>query len=358
MTDEQRIDKVKAKIAKEEAKVKKAQGSIALLEDSLVALGAVEEVPDTIYITTRAVEKGDFISYIDLSAEVSSDKNLGIIPETPGLIKRISVKEGQRVSAGQSLAQIDNEVLTSSIAELEKALELATVTFEKRDKLWKQNIGSEIEYLQAKNSKESLETKLATTRTQLSKTMVKSPISGTVESIMVKAGEMANGQMPIMQIVNISNVEVTAELSETYLGRVKRGDKVKVMFPSIDREVDARISTLSQVIDPSNRTFSIEIKLPNRDGVLKPNMMGKVRVREDFQADQVIIPSRLVQQSFTGDYVYVMSKEGTAVRKDVVIGDSYDGKTVVKEGLTEEDVLVDSGFRSVFDGAIVAQSQL
>ncbi|HAE35297.1 MAG: efflux RND transporter periplasmic adaptor subunit, partial [Chitinophagales bacterium] len=296
---EEVTDSVEAKmaqIAEYKSEIKDLEIKIRDLEKEIIANGgSLELPPDTVAVTTMTIERGTYEEFVEVAGSVSSDQNILVSSEMGGTVTRIYVKEGQQVSAGQLLLSTDDQVLQKSIDELQNAYDLAKTVYEKRKALWDQKIGSEIEYLTAKNNMESLELKLNTTRTQLAKTQLKSPISGTVDEIITKTGEMASPGMPLLRVVNLSEVQIECDISEAYLGRVKRGDKVNVSFPSINFESVATITNVGQVINPSNRTFKLQVSLNNRDGMLKPNLLGYLQIREYVEQDQVIIPTRLIQ---------------------------------------------------------------
>ncbi|HPE98670.1 MAG: efflux RND transporter periplasmic adaptor subunit [Chitinophagales bacterium] len=352
---EEVTDSVEAKmaqIAEYKSEIKDLEIKIRDLEKEIIANGgSLELPPDTVAVTTMTIERGTYEEFVEVAGSVSSDQNILVSSEMGGTVTRIYVKEGQQVSAGQLLLSTDDQVLQKSIDELQNAYDLAKTVYEKRKALWDQKIGSEIEYLTAKNNMESLELKLNTTRTQLAKTQLKSPISGTVDEIITKTGEMASPGMPLLRVVNLSEVQIECDISEAYLGRVKRGDKVNVSFPSINFESVATITNVGQVINPSNRTFKLQVSLNNRDGMLKPNLLGYLQIREYVEQDQVIIPTRLIQNGVNSDFVYAVTN-GSVVKIDITRGRSHNGFTQIKSGLSGGEILVVEGNRQVKEGDI------
>ncbi|HAE12821.1 MAG: efflux RND transporter periplasmic adaptor subunit [Chitinophagales bacterium] len=352
---EEVTDSVEAKmaqIAEYKSEIKDLEIKIRDLEKEIIANGgSLELPPDTVAVTTMTIERGTYEEFVEVAGSVSSDQNILVSSEMGGTVTRIYVKEGQQVSAGQLLLSTDDQVLQKSIDELQNAYDLAKTVYEKRKALWDQKIGSEIEYLTAKNNMESLELKLNTTRTQLAKTQLKSPISGTVDEIITKTGEMASPGMPLLRVVNLSEVQIECDISEAYLGRVKRGDKVNVSFPSINFESVATITNVGQVINPSNRTFKLQVSLNNRDGMLKPNLLGYLQIREYVEQDQVIIPTRLIQNGVNSDFVYAIT-DGSVVKIDITRGRSHNGFTQIKSGLSGGEILVVEGNRQVKEGDI------
>lgn len=295
-----------------------------------------------------------FNHYVEVQGNVESDKNVQVFPKTQGVVLNLKVEEGQRVSAGQVIAVLDAAQLEKAIAEIETRLELAKTVFERQANLWKQKIGSEVQYLQAKNNKEALEKQLETQKTALSNAMVTSPISGTVDQLMLNEGEMAAPSMPIARIVNLSVVEINAEVSENYTKAVQRGDEVQVSFPALDMEMPVRISMVGQTINPTNRTFRIQMKTANKDGYLKPNAMAVVKINDFSKKNAVAIPSNILQQSTTGErFVYVARPfEGNYKIEKVKVkaGLTYQGETLINEGLKADDLVVTAGYNEVIDG--------
>jgi len=273
-----------------------------------------------------------------------------------GTVKAIYVKEGQQVSKGQILAQLDDSYLKNNIAELNTRLALAKTTFERQERLWKQKIGSEMQFLQAKAQKENFENSLASLKTQARKMKIIAPFSGVVDEIFPKTGELTSPQMPVVRLLNLSNVYVEAEVTESYLHNIKTGTEVKVYFPSINKKIDSEISQIGNYINPENRSFKARINILNKDKLIKANLLASLKIL-DFKADGIIIPSTLVKQDQNGDdYVYIIeSRNGdkTVVKKLVDIGEEYNHEVFVSSGLTKNDTLVNVGARLVKAGDIV-----
>jgi len=353
------VEEKREQISKHEAEIEALQMEIQTLKDEILATGgSLETPPDTVPVTVIKVAKGAYEEFIEVAGTVSSDQNILVSSEVGGTVTRMYVKEGDRVSAGQTLLTTDDQILLKSIEELESSYELAVTVFEKRKALWDQNIGSEIEYLTAKNNKESLELRLNTTRSQWAKTQLRSPISGIVDEVITKTGEMASPGMPLLRVVNLTNVKIESAVSEAYVGKINRGDKVMVNFHSIGVETEATISSVGQVINPSNRTFTVEVSISNKDGMLKPNLLGTIRIREFNEADQVVVPTRLIQNSTEGDYVLIV-KEGMVEKAMIKRGRSHNGFTQILSGLEGGETLIEEGYRQakVGDYANVVELQ-
>lgn len=306
-------------------------------------------------VSTLELASTNFAHYFDVVGEVQADQSINLLPETAGVIKRILVKEGDRVQAGQLLAQLDGDILQRNLDEVNTQLDLAKTLFTKQERLWQQKIGSEVQYLQAKSNKESLENRAATLRAQLANTQVKAPFAATVDRIFQKEGEMAAPQLPVLRLVDLSNIYLRADVSEAYVTRVKKGTEVILDFPSIGMQQEASISQVSQYIQPDNRTFSVRVDLKNKDGMYKPNLMANIRIQDYAKDSVIVVPNRLVQQTPEGKnfvYTFVPGEEGygKVVKMPVEIGLSYNANTEITSGLTGKELLVDQGSRSVKDG--------
>lgn len=310
----------------------------------------------SILITTVAAKKGDFTHFVELTGSVLSKKNVSISAETAGRILEVPAIEGMRVNAGQVLARIDAESIERNIEEMEGSLELANTIYQKQERLWNQKIGTEIQYLEAKNRKEGLEKSLAAMKTQLDKALVKAPFHGTVETVEVRVGELVQPGMPMFQFVGESDLFIQADVSESFVGVLSKGDSVEVEFPSIGKSIKTKVSAVGGIINPNNRTFKVEVFLPSMADV-KPNMISILKINDYQNKESVIVPAHLILADNKGDYVFIV-ENGTAKKKYVTRGLSYKDETEIKEGLTGTETIVDKGFREVGDNFSVTVSQL
>lgn len=342
----------KAALEKKRSELMELQGEIAQLEDAL-GEAAKQENPSKL-IETTPVKSETFNHYIEVQGTVESDKNVTILPEMPGTIVSLKVKEGDRVSAGQVIATLDAGTFNKQVAELQTQLSLATTVYEKRKRLWEQKIGSEIEYLQSQTQKQSLENNIATLRQQMRKSVVTSPISGTIDEVYAKQGEQANPAMPIARVINVSDVQLVADVSENYLSAVKKGDKVKIFFSALGTEMEQKVTFVGQTINTANRTFKVQIDLPNKDGAIKPNLVGTVKINDFQQEGAITVPTNLIQIGTDGNkFLYVVKEDaGKKIAKKVVVktGMSYEGSTIVTEGLSATDEVISKGYNEVVDG--------
>ena len=302
-------------------------------------------------VTTIPVQREDFKHYVEIQGTVESDEVATVTVETPGRLTMQRMEVGDRVRKGQLVAKVDLEQLDKQLAELQTQLDLATDVYNRQKRLWDQNIGTEIQFLEAQTRKESLEKTLETIRFNQNKANVYAPISGVVQTVNLKAGELASPGLPIAMLMDTRDLKVVADVPEKYLSAVKRGDVVTVRFPALNKEVDAKVTRIGSTINPANRTFEVEVDMPNRDGELKPNLLAEMRINDETLENAVTVPVPLVQQEVSGrNFVYVVAQgsDGPFAKKAyVTTGDSYDGRIVITEGLDGTEQLVDEGARGL-----------
>jgi RND family efflux transporter MFP subunit len=309
----------------------------------------------SLLITTVAATKGDFTHFVEVTGSVLSKKNVNISAETGGRILDIPAIEGMRMSKGQVLAKIDSESIQRSIEELENNLSLARTVFEKQERLWNQKIGTEIQYLEAKSRKEGLEKSLASLRTQMAKAAVRAPFNGTVETVRVRVGELVQPGSQMFQFVGESDLFIEADISESYIGVLAKGDSVEITFPSIKKTITTKVSATGSIINPNNRTFKVEVFLPSLPEV-KPNMISVLKIQDYKNKESVIVPSHLILADTKGDYLFAV-ENGVAKKKYVKRGYTSGDQTEIVEGLVGTEMLVDKGFREVGDNFSVNVSK-
>ncbi|QDH81274.1 efflux RND transporter periplasmic adaptor subunit [Echinicola soli] len=305
----------------------------------------------SVLVTTVKAQNQAFEHYLEVTGSVLSKKNVNISSEVSGRIEQIDVHEGMRASKGEVLVSIDGESIDNNISELETQLDLATTLYEKQKRLWEREIGTEVQYLEAKNRVESLEKNLETLKTQKDKTTIRAPYHGTVEEVMVKLGELVQPGMPIINFVGESDLYIEADISEAYVGVLEQGDSVKVQFPSLDREVNTKVTAVGAIINPNNRTFKVEVFLPSVKHI-KPNMISVLRIKDYENKAATTVPTNLIQRDNKGEYVFVVDN-GQAKKQYITKGETYHRVSEIKEGLSGGEVLIDKGFREVAEGSKV-----
>lgn len=308
---------------------------------------------NAVLISTWTLEAKPFEHFVDVRGAVESRKNVSLTSTAGGKIERVLVSEGQKVTAGQTLVTIEAEILHNSIAELKTSLELATTMYEKQKKLWEQKIGTEVQYLQAKNNKETLERRLATSRSQLDQTIVKAPFSGIIDRVDALVGEMAAPGVPLVRMVNSGDMYIKTEVSEMFIGKLKPNDKVEVFFPAFDKKIKSNILSVGQVINPENRTFRVETSF-NGEVPAKPNQVVVVSLRDYVNPKVYTVPTKLIQSDNEGSFVFVVEqKDNVPVARKVYIkpGLSFNSTTEVLEGLEGNEKVIHEGYREVTEGA-------
>lgn len=308
-----------------------------------------------VLISTTQPIVGKFENYVEVAGSVLSKKNVSISGEVPGRIVEVIAIEGMQVAKGQVMAKIDSESILRNIDEVQKQLELATIVFEKQERLWKQQIGTELQYLEAKNRKESLDKNMASLRTQESRTVVRAPFNGTVETVQVRLGELVQPGSPMFQFVGVSDLYVEADVSERYIGVISKGDSVEISFPSINESFRTKVSAVGSIINQNNRTFKVEVFLPNLPNV-KPNMVSVLKIKDYEVAEAVKVPNYLILQDNRGEYVFIV-ENNISKKRYIKRGRTYKDRSEIIEGLQGNEVLVDKGFREVGDNFSVTIAQ-
>ncbi len=304
-------------------------------------------------VTTFVAKTEVFNHFVEVQGNVVTDRNVMVTAEMAGRITSRKFNEGQFVKKGQVLATVDTEILEKNLAELESRQSLVNTIYEKQKNLWDKKIGSEIQFLKAKNDKEALEKSISTLNAQIKRSAVIAPISGVVEKAFLKQNEIIAPGMPLAQIVDVSTLKVKSAVSEIYTKNIKRGKKVMVEFPSVDIKREVAITRIGQFINLANRTLEIEMNISNSGGIIKPNAMAIVRIKDFEIKDAITIPTNLVQKSTDGEtFIYTLSNDGKKKAKKTVIetGKSYKGKTIVTKGLTENMTIISKGYNEVYNG--------
>ncbi len=314
----------------------------------------IEGVSKGTPVYTSVMEHEQFNHYFEVNGSVEAINAAYISPEINGQVKEIYVKEGQNVNKGQILLKINSSITESSIREVETALELANTVYEKQKQLWDKNIGSELDYLQAKNNKESLESRLETLNAQIDMTLVNAPISGIVDKVLVKDGELAIPGMQLIQIINLDGLYINADVSESYISKVKKGDIVSLEFPSLpDINMDVPVYRTGNTVKTANRTFVVQLKIDNVDNMIKPNVLAKIKINDYTKDKAIIVPSIILKQDMQGTYLYT-AIDGRAKKVYIETGKSYKGNTLVLSGLEVGDEVIVDGYNQVSDGKLVS----
>lgn len=316
-----------------------------------------DEVKAPTKVLTKTLQPQHFEHYIEATGTVSNTENLMLSAKMPGEIMEIRVTEGEKVQKGQVLARLDNEALTNQMGEAQAALNMAKTVYERRQKLWDQKIGSEIDFLQSKTNYESARRRLAQLKANNENTFVKSPIKGKVDAIMANTGEFAATGTPIMRVINLDKPEVKVELSEKYLPYVATGDTVQVNLPAIGLRQKATVAFVSSYINPNNRSFGVELAIKNNKGRIKPNLLANVTFKDYQNKEAVVVPSNAIQNDLQGEYVYVaevINGQTVAAKRRINKGRTHQDETEILEGLAPGDRVVTSGFDQLSPRELIA----
>lgn len=360
------VEKVLEKNNLKEIRTKRAElvtqqdaihSQIKLLDDRIKTLDSTQNTP---LITTLTAKEEVFNHVLELQGNVTTKNLLVITPEFSGILTNVYVTEGQNVTKGQVLARIDDGGLSQQLAQLKIQANLAKTTFERQQRLWDQKIGSEIQYLQAKSSYESQQEAINQLQQQINKTTVRAPFNGTIDDVITEKGSVVGaGQTPLMQIVNLDNMYIETDVPESYVSDVTKGKDVTVEFPVLGKSLDTKIRQAGDVINPANRTFKVEIGVPNKDKNIKPNLTARLKINDYTNEKAILVPQSIISENADGEqYVY-------AVKDKKENGEGVVSKIIIKTGKTQGDVievlegiqngaeLILEGARSVKDGQTV-----
>lgn len=348
------LEAMRAKRTSMNQELKALEDQVKLLDSAITELDDNAKLP---LVTTMTIEPQEFNHFLELQGDVMTDQNVLVYPEMAGTLYRIYVKEGQRVRKGQLLASIDDGGLSSQLAQLKTQAELAKTTFERQKRLWDQNIGSEIQYLQAKTQYEAQQNAVRQLESQVAKSSIRAPFSGIVDDVIKEQGTVVSPGpgSEVFRIVNLSDMYIEVEVPEAHLGNVTAGKRVDVYFPVLGDSVTTKVRQTGNFINPGNRSFSVEIPIPNNDGSIKPNLTAIAKINDYSNENAVLIPQSVVSENATGEqYVYLAKNNGSnnevVAQKTVIrLGKTQGDFVEVISGLSAGDKIIVEGARSVRD---------
>jgi len=342
----QNIEKINAKKAALQADLSRLDEALATLDvKKAEALVSVLTVNDTV-----------FNHYLEIQGSVDTKENILIQPEYSGILTDLNVKAGQKVSKGQVLGRVDDAGMSQQLASLENQYTLAKTTYERQKNLWNQKIGSEIQYLQAQTQMISAQKMVGQMKAQIAKTVIRAPFSGTIDEVFVEKGQVvAPSQQGLMRIVNLGNMYVSTSIPETYIGKLKVGTEVDVFLTSLGKSYKGKVRQIGNFINPNNRSFGIEVSVPNPDNLLRPNQVAKLKVIDYVSKNAIVVPTNVIQEdSQKNKYVYIVTnsdgKTGTAKKVVVKLGQSSDNVTEILSGINADDIIVKEGMNTISDG--------
>ncbi|WP_291864670.1 efflux RND transporter periplasmic adaptor subunit [Maribacter sp.] len=349
-----------AKIKEKKAAIEKEQevvtANLQMLKDALAELDTVKKIP---LISTFLAKQEVFNHYVELQGNVTTKNLLTITPEMSGILKTVTVKEGQRVSKGQTLAILDDGGIGQELAQLQIQADLAKTTFERQERLWEQKIGSEMDFLQAKSNYNAQSKAINQLQQQLAKTVVKAPFSGVIDDVITEPGNVtAAGQTPLFLLVNLNRMYIETDVPESHISNIKKNKAVLVDIPVLNKEISTKVAQVGSYINPANRTFKIEVNVPNPDKTIKPNLTAKLKINDYTSENAVLIPQSIISENAKGQqYIYVLKNKennhGEATRVIIKTGKTQDDLIEVLSGIEVGEEIIQEGARTVKNGQTV-----
>ena len=349
------LNAIRAKKNELSEKQKELEVQIKELDSTIAVLDKNERLP---LVTTITATPEEFVHYLELQGDVMTKQNVLISPEMQGTLLKVYVKEGQQVSKGQILATIDDGGLASQLQQLKTQAELSKTTFERQKRLWEQKIGSEIQYLQAKANYEAQENTVSQLQSQLGKSSIRAPFSGVIDDVIKDQGTVVSPGpgSEIFRIVNLSDMYIDVEVPETYLGSIAVGKEAQIYFPVLGDTIMSTIRQTSNFINPGNRSFRVQIAIPNKNENIKPNLSAKVRLNDYTSDKAILVPQSIISENADGQqYTYIAEnpdEEGIAIAKRVIIttGKTQTGLVEILTGIEGGNHVIKEGARSVKEG--------
>ncbi|MFI5157601.1 MAG: efflux RND transporter periplasmic adaptor subunit [Sphingobacteriales bacterium] len=330
------------------ADLKKQEASISSKITALQAELGNQDSTKGADVSAVTIAQGQFTNYVQIQGRIDAQNNVTAYPQAQGVITALYVKAGDHVSKGQTLAQLDNSVLQQNIAQAQAQATLMSTLYQRQKNLWDQKIGTEVQYLQAQTNLQSAQKQVAGLRQQADLYRIVSPISGVVDQMDLKLGQVVAPGSTGIRVVNADLLKVKADVPESYSGSINQGDMVKVVIPDLNDSVTAKVTFAAKVIDPSSRSFGIEIKLP-QNKEFRPNMTAVLKIADYSKHNAISVPVKAIQRSSNGDYVFV-NNNGYAKQRNITEGNTSDGLTEIKSGLKPGDQIITEGASELEDG--------
>ncbi len=334
--------------------LKTLNDQVKILDSVISVLDGADKLP---LVSAYEVQEQPFDHYLELQGDVATKQNVLIYPEMAGTLQRVYVTEGDRVMKGQLLATIDDGGMGSQLEQLKTQAALAKTTFERQKRLWEQNIGSEIQYLQAKATYEATMNSVEQAASQLRKSSMRAPFNGIIDNVIKDQGTVVSPGpgAEVFRIVNLSDMYITVDVPETYVGSIDQTSKALVYFPVLGDTIITKVRQTGNFINPSNRSFTVEIPVPNEKGNIKPNLSARVNINDYSNPTALLIPQSVISENAAGDqYVYIVENpgedmKGTAKRRVITTGRTQGRFVEVLTGLSSGELIIQEGARTVKD---------
>ncbi len=325
------------------------------------AIGKLDQSEKLSLVTAMVVQPERFEHFVQVQGDVATKQNIVLYPQFSGQLKKLHVVVGDKVKKGAVLATLDDNGLSQQLNQLKVQEALAKTTFERQEKLWAQNIGSELQFLQAKTQYEAQKSLTQQLSQQLEKTQIIAPFDGTIDAVLAEAGTVVSaGVSPVFRLVNLSNMYLKADVPESYLSEVVAGKKVMVDFPVLGLKVASKVRSVGRYINPGNRTFSIEVDLPKQTSQIKPNLTAQIQINDYTSEQALLVPQSVISENADGQqYVYTTfydqeREQSTALKRIVVTGKTEGDFVEILEGIQAGDTVISEGARSVKDGQAIS----
>lgn len=355
------LETIRAKKAELDTKQQEIASQLETLNKKISELDVNKKIP---LVTTLTTKKEVFKHYLELQGNVKTKQNVLVYPEAAGVLEKVYVKEGDKVTKGQVIAKIDDGGVAQQLAQMEATAALAKTTYERQKRLWDQKIGSEIQYLQSKTNYLSQKNAVEQMKKQLERSEVTAPFDGVIDDVIKEEGTVVAPGMgsEIFRVVNLSHMYIETDVPETYVSNVKKGVEVEVYFPILGTKLDAKVKQAGNFIEPANRTFKIQVDVTNKDGSIKPNLTSRLKINDYTNKEAILIPLSIISENADGDqYVYVVENvktsgdktQGTAKKVIIKTGKTQGDIIEVLKGLSSKAQVISEGARSVKDGQLV-----
>lgn len=360
LIDEGNLSEIRARKAQLSAEQSELNSEIAALD---AAIRKLDKKSNFTLVQVVPINDTLFKHYVEIPGDVETDENITIYPEYSGVLLEVLVEEGDPVQKGQVLARIDDGGLSSQLAQLETQAALAKTTFERQKRLWDQNIGSEIQFLEAKANYEAVQNSVNQLRSQLAKTVVRAPFSGVIDETFSEEGEVvAPGQSRLFRLIDLSDMYIMVDVPETYLGTIEKGTEVMVEIGATETLFQSEVLQVGNFINPNNRTFQVKIAVPENKNQIKPNLIATVKINDYSAANAVTIPEGVIQKNAAGEnvaYVYVPKNDSTGIAEKRILetGFSYEDQVEIRSGLKAGEKLITEGAKNIHDGQQVKMQQ-
>ncbi|MBI3510355.1 MAG: efflux RND transporter periplasmic adaptor subunit [Bacteroidetes bacterium] len=349
-------EKLRSDLKSKKEEFEKLRKDIAEIELQLAKFDT-SKANDGKPVKILAIAPTRFVHNIDIQGRVDAEESVTVSPQMPGLVKRVNVQPGDKVNAGEVLAEIDADAMIQQMNALKTQRDMAKEVYDRQKNLWDQKIGTEMQFLQSKTQYDALDKQVLAMSEQIDMTRIKAPMSGTVDQVNIRTGEIAAAGFSGIVIVNTTKLRVKGEVAEAYIAQVKIGSAVSIFIPDADKTIEATVTYSGQVVNKMNRTFNVEVAVPANEKDVLPNMIAVMKINDYSQDNSIVAPLSAIQQTSDGKYfVFVAKNNGgklTAEKREVTYEKNYNGMALITSGLINGDQLITDGYADLNNGDAV-----